>query len=111
MEEITCGNGKEGECKKKETTGNVCAEPEQKTLFHTGARSHMSARLTWISRQVVHLYNFYKGDPIEMSTEQRVWEEPEPLHHHLHPQTLAAAIPISTTTIVLSHLVRTCNHA
>jgi hypothetical protein len=48
-----------------------------------------------------------------MSTEQRR-AQPEPLHHHLHPQTLAAAIFISiaiSTTIVLSHLVHTCNRA
>jgi hypothetical protein len=80
-------------------------------------RARMSARMAWKLRQIVHLYNFYKGDPIEMSTERARGErhqQPEHLHHHLHPQTLATAISISIstiTTIVLPHVVHTCNRA
>jgi hypothetical protein len=31
----------------------------------------MSTRMAWKPRQIIHLNNFYKGDPIEMSTEHR----------------------------------------
>jgi hypothetical protein len=52
-----------------------------------------------------------------MSTEEAEEErraQPQHIHRHLHPQTLAAAIFITiaiSTTIALSHLVHTSNRA
>ena len=112
-EEIMWEKGKEGKWRRNKSPGGARRPPESKTAFHATARARMSSRLAWKPRQVVHLNKFYKGDPIEMSTEQRR-AQPKPLHHHLHPQTIAAAIFITIaifTTIALSHLVHTCNRA
>ena len=46
-EEITRGNKMEGEWR-KESTGGVSVEIEQKTAFHTGASTRMSVPLAWV---------------------------------------------------------------
>ena len=86
---------------------------EQKTTFHVSATACISGRMAWKLGPLVHLSNFNKGVEAKMSTEYPR-AKLERSHHHPSPSTLAAAISISIatiTTIVLPHLVHTCNRA
>lgn len=108
-QEIKWEWGKEWKWRKKQSPGGVPDESAQNTAFHMCA----SARMVWIPRQLVYPNNFYKGDPIKMSTEKHR-AKPEQNHRHPPSQTLAAAISISIATITtIFHipLVHTCNRA
>ena len=60
---------------------------EQKTAFHTGASTRMSVPLAWVSRKIVHLNNFYKGDPWkcqQKGEKEELKAQAQHVHHHLH---------------------------
>jgi hypothetical protein len=106
-EEITWEKGKEGKWRRNKSLGGIRRPLEPMTAFHATARAHMSGRLTWKPRQVVHLNKFYKGDPFEMSTEEGISNTSRPcssssitnpsrrhfhLHSHLHHHSALSSI-------------------